>query len=153
MSQQCHITRTFFNRVHLLPKKIRFELGGAKLASWPGRHLTIRYASAARFWLISSCLWCSSTDWPTISYSVRRTRSPSYGIRDVTRGEKGSTITRSPNNCGGRQMNVGGAGKSQQCHMYILQYSKFASERSWVQTWERQTCFLPRVSFNFVTPL
>jgi len=33
-------TSTFFNTVHLLPKDLRFEHGGAKLASWPGRHLT-----------------------------------------------------------------------------------------------------------------
>ena len=33
-------TSTFFNTVHLLPKKLRFEHGGAKLASWPRRHLT-----------------------------------------------------------------------------------------------------------------
>jgi len=29
----------------------------------------------------------------------------------------------------GRQMTAGGAEKSQQCHMYILQYSKFTFER------------------------
>jgi len=31
---------TSFNAVHLLPKDLRFEHGGAKLASCPGRHLT-----------------------------------------------------------------------------------------------------------------
>jgi len=31
---------TFFNTVHLLPKDLSFEHGGAKLASCPGRHLT-----------------------------------------------------------------------------------------------------------------
>jgi len=35
---------------------------------------------------------------------------------------------------------------------YILQYSNFASERSHVRTWERQTCFLPLAPFNLVTP-
>ena len=50
-------------------------------------------------------------------------------------------------------MTVAGAGKSQKCHMYISQYSKFAPERFQVRTWGRQTCFLPRVPFNFVTPL
>ena len=36
-SQQC---QKYFNRVHLLPKDLRFEHWGAKLASCPGRHLT-----------------------------------------------------------------------------------------------------------------
>jgi len=35
-----NITSTSFNTVHLLPKDLRFEYGGAKLASCPGRHLT-----------------------------------------------------------------------------------------------------------------
>jgi len=35
-----NVTSTFFNRVHLLPKDVRFEHGGAKLTSSPGRHLT-----------------------------------------------------------------------------------------------------------------
>ena len=35
-----NVTSTFFNRVHLLPGDLRFEHGGAKLASCPGRHLT-----------------------------------------------------------------------------------------------------------------
>jgi len=34
------ITNTFFNTANLLPKDLRFEHGGAKLASCPGRHLT-----------------------------------------------------------------------------------------------------------------
>jgi len=34
-----NVTSTFFNRVHLLPKDIRFEHGSAKLASCLGRHL------------------------------------------------------------------------------------------------------------------
>jgi len=37
-SQQCH--KYFFMTVHLLPKDLRFEHGGAKLASCAGRHLT-----------------------------------------------------------------------------------------------------------------
>ena len=36
-----NVTRTFFNTVHLLPEDLRFENGGAKLASCPGRHLTL----------------------------------------------------------------------------------------------------------------
>jgi len=35
-----NVTRTFFNTVHLLPEVLRFENGGAKLASCPGRNLT-----------------------------------------------------------------------------------------------------------------
>jgi len=31
-----NVTRTFFNTVHLLPEDLRFENGGAKLASCPG---------------------------------------------------------------------------------------------------------------------
>jgi len=31
---------TFLNTMNLLPKDVRFEHGGAKLASCPGRHLT-----------------------------------------------------------------------------------------------------------------
>jgi len=34
------VTRTFFNTVHLLREDLRFENGCAKLASFPGRHLT-----------------------------------------------------------------------------------------------------------------
>ena len=35
-----NITSTFFNTVHLLPEHLRFEHGDAKLASYPGHHLT-----------------------------------------------------------------------------------------------------------------
>jgi len=35
-----NVVITCFNTVHLLPKVLRFEHGGAKLASCPGRHLT-----------------------------------------------------------------------------------------------------------------
>jgi len=34
-----NVTSTFFKRVHLFPKDIRFEHGSAKLASCPQRHL------------------------------------------------------------------------------------------------------------------
>jgi len=34
-----NVTSTFFNTVHLVPKDLRFEHGGVKLASCPGRHL------------------------------------------------------------------------------------------------------------------
>jgi len=35
-----NITSTFFSAEHLFPRDLRFEHGGAKLASCPGRHLT-----------------------------------------------------------------------------------------------------------------
>jgi len=35
-----HVTRTFFNTVHLLPRDLRLEHGGVKLASYSGRHVT-----------------------------------------------------------------------------------------------------------------
>jgi len=35
-----NVTNTFFNTVNLLLKEFRFEHGGSKLASCPGRHLT-----------------------------------------------------------------------------------------------------------------
>jgi len=35
-----NVTSTFFSRVHLLPKDLKFEHGGAKLASCPGLCLT-----------------------------------------------------------------------------------------------------------------
>ena len=34
------MSQVLFNTVHLLPKDLRFENGGAKLVSCPGRHLT-----------------------------------------------------------------------------------------------------------------
>jgi len=37
---------TSFNKAHFFPKDLRFEHGGAKLASCPGRHLT-----SLRLWL------------------------------------------------------------------------------------------------------
>ena len=35
-----NVASTFFNTVNLLPKDLMFEQGGAKIASYPGRHLT-----------------------------------------------------------------------------------------------------------------
>ena len=53
----------------------------------------------------------------------------------------------------GQQIAAGGAEKSQQCHKYFLQYSKFASERTQFRSWGRQTCFLPRTPSNHIIPL
>jgi len=35
-----NVTSAFFNTVHLLPKDLKFEHGGAKVTFSPGRHLT-----------------------------------------------------------------------------------------------------------------
>ena len=35
-----NVTGAFFNTVHLFQKDFRFDHGGARLASCPGRHLT-----------------------------------------------------------------------------------------------------------------
>jgi len=53
------ITSAFFNTVHLLPKDLRFEHAGAKVASCPGRHLT-RYASAALAICLKLFFGCAS---------------------------------------------------------------------------------------------
>ena len=45
-SQQCD--KHFFKTVHLLPKDLRFEHGGAKLVSCPGRHLTTARSCTSR---------------------------------------------------------------------------------------------------------
>jgi len=45
-----NVTSTFFSATHLLPKDLRFQHGGAKLASCPGHHLTsLRAANSWRF--------------------------------------------------------------------------------------------------------
>ena len=80
-------------------------------------------------------------------------------IQGRNEGEKGGTIPRAPIRYGGaesllgRRITAGGAEKSQQCHKYFLQYSKFAFERTPVRPWGRQTLFLPRAPSNLVTPL
>jgi len=53
---------TFFNTVHLLPKDLSFEHGGAKVASCPGHHLT------------SLCPWQS-----TALFHVIRTQGRNQG--------------------------------------------------------------------------
>jgi len=62
------------------------------------------------------------------------------------RGEREGAIPRAPNY-------YGGAEKPQQCHMYFLQYSTFASETPQIRTQGHQTCFLPRAPSSLVTPL
>jgi len=39
----------------------------------------------------------------------------------------------------GREITAWGAEKAQQCHKYFLQYGAFASEKTQVRTWGRQT--------------
>jgi len=51
------VASTFFNTVDLLPKDLRFEHGGAKLASCPGRHLTsLRPCQCLPCWFKKSLL-------------------------------------------------------------------------------------------------
>jgi len=52
-----------------------------------------------------------------------------------------------------RGHNSPGARKVPTMPQNVLQYSTFASEKPQVRTWGRQTCFLPRVPSNLVTPL
>jgi len=60
-------------------------------------------------------------------------------VQGRNEGGKGTTITPAPIHYGGakslqgRPITAGGAEKSQQCHKYFLQYSKFAFERT--QIW------------------
>jgi len=56
------ITSAFFNTVHLLPKDLRFEHAGTKVASCPGRHLT-RYASAALAAYAWNCFLAVQASW------------------------------------------------------------------------------------------
>jgi len=60
--------------VQVLCKYVR-QLGLTVRCSQPRTYIS------ARFWLISSCLKCSSTDWLILSYSLRRTRFRRYGKR------------------------------------------------------------------------
>jgi len=45
-----NVTSSFFNTVHLLPEHLKFEHGGTKLASCPGRHLTSLRSWPAQRW-------------------------------------------------------------------------------------------------------
>ena len=47
-----NVTRSFFSTVHLLPKDLRFEHGGAEFASCPGSHLT-----SLRFCMHGFCVY------------------------------------------------------------------------------------------------
>ena len=65
--------------------------------------------------------------------------------RVVTRGQGGR------NSPGAESLR--GAPKGPNSVTSTLFNSSFASERSRVRKWGRQTCFLPRAPFNLVTPL
>jgi len=85
---------------------------------------------------------------------IRDTKQQNTGLQQGrNEGRKGGAISRAPNHCRVRCMTPGDADKSQQCHTYFLQYNTLPSERHQVQTWGRQTCFLPRAPSNLVTPL
>ena len=61
------------------------------------------------------------------------------GNQGRNEGGKGGTIPWAPIHYGGaeslqeRRITVGGAEKSQQCHKYFLQYSKFAFETTQIR--------------------
>ena len=84
---------------------------------------------------------------PTINSStylyVTNTTKPCRGL---TSGCKGGQFP-------GRRITMGGAENFQQCHKYLLQYSKFASIRPQIQMCDRQICFFPLAPSNLVTPL
>ena len=84
-------------------------------------------------------IWRSGSTFRALRFSQLRSLS-----RSVTPGVKR-----------GRQVgqNALGAEKSQQCLSFCLQYSAFTPKRPSVQTWERQTCFLPRAQSNLGTTL
>ena len=106
----------------MLPKDFSFEHGDSKLASCPGCHLTLCYAQQ-----------CHNIFFNTVHLLPKELRFE-YG---------GAKL----DSCPGRHLTLCYA---QQCRKYFLQYSTFASERTQVRTWGRQTCFLPRVPSNLV---
>jgi len=76
--------------------------------------------------------------------------------RSVTRGTQfpGRRINMwALNHCQERRMSAEGAKKSKIYHKYFLQYRTCATERPQVQTWGRQTRFLPQAPYNLVTHL
>ena len=76
-----NVTSTFFDTVHWLPEDLRFEHGGAKLASCPGRRLTslrpcVHVSASVKnesFFLANSC----SFGYSTASFHVSSTFSSS----------------------------------------------------------------------------
>jgi len=68
-----NVTSTFYNTVYLLPKGLRFQHGGAKLASCPWHHLTSLHP-----WLVTtSCNQGSGVGgvWVDSDFSIRHRRS------------------------------------------------------------------------------
>ena len=74
-------------------------------------------------------------------------------FRGATRGGQGGNNSPGAKSLWGHRITEGGAEKSQQCHKYFLQYSKFGSENAQVRPRGPKTCFLPRAPSNLVTPL
>ena len=82
-------------------------------------------------------------------YTITKMLPATQGCNEGARGEQfaGLQITMgAPNHCEGRH-------KVPTISQYFLQYITFASERSQVRTWGRQTCFFPGAPSNLVTPL
>ena len=61
-----NVTSTFFNTVHLLPKDLKFEQGGAKRASCPGRCLTSLRPLYGRVSCTCDEVWVSSPYWKSL---------------------------------------------------------------------------------------
>jgi len=92
-----NVTGTFFNTVHLLPTDLRFEYGGAKLASCLGRHLTslrpCLYGTTFRnnskntiscaFLQTNTSPYCSSYEISESAQSPERTVRPSVSRFDI----------------------------------------------------------------------
>ena len=148
---------------------------------------TCRLCSPPNFahdWGYSTCSWTLLVKVVTWRFAKRqgvRVKGLRLGLnlqwrqcgRGVTRGGKGGTILRALIHYGGaeslqgRWITAGGAEKSQQCHKYFLQYSKFVFERTQIWPKGRQTstmgapvrpgvsriCFVPRAPYSLVTPL
>jgi len=112
----------------------------AQTLVWRHKHSV----SDVRGWSLSDSRWAVSVNHRNLCLMIN-----GMLLRDVTRGAQipARQITMgAPNYCGVRE-------KSQQCHKYFIQYSKFASTKPQSRTWGRQTCFLSRVPSNLVTPL
>jgi len=82
-----NFARTFYNTVHLLPEDLRLENGGAKLASWPGRHLTsLRLSHSGKLFAnVNICSFLHAALW-------------------FNQQGQGGAITRSPNHSGGAEI-------------------------------------------------
>ena len=82
-----NVTSTFFNTVHLVPKDLRFEHGGVKLASCPGRHL-----SSLRPWSTCSLKY---EIWRRCWRIMKQNKSTSRKSIDTMRNNLDGDVTKS----------------------------------------------------------